>query len=78
MTFETIKNNIDKKVERILTTGSVDDAIININSTCNAFKNIINQGVSGDRKHMIDMYIEYSGEKLKDLETLNKYIETQI
>ena len=81
MTFATIKTNIDRKVERMLGVEgqSVDFVINSIEATKANFEQLLTvENYSEGRTHMMKMYLDYSDTKLKDMETLNNYIKSQV
>ena len=79
MTEQTIRINIDRKVERMLTEGkSVDNVISQIKSTKDNFtKLLIMDTNSAQRTNLMKMYLDYSEVKLKDMITLKEYIQSE-
>ena len=79
MTFDTVKINIDKKVDKMLRYGRTVDAVIQrIEATKEGFIRLLGNDAPlqvSERNKMCKMYIEYSDTKIKDMVTLNDYVK---
>ena len=71
MTLETIKTNIDRKIERMIKQESktLPDIAKQLVNTKDSFKDLLNADTNTTtRTHMMKMYIDFSDKRIVDLE----------
>ena len=77
MTLETIKTNIDRKIERMIKQESktLPEIARQLVNTKESFKDLLGADTnSSTRTHMMKMYIDFSDKRIVDLE----YIEDSL
>lgn len=75
MTLETIKQNIDRKIERMISQESktLPDIARQLLITKDNFKRLLAADTnSSPRTHMMNMYIDFSEKRLKDLQFIEE------
>ena len=74
MTIESIKNNIDRKIENFIKEGlSLEEIAVKLGATKTNFQKLLLADVnSSARTHMMTMYVTFAEKRIKDIEFANK------
>jgi predicted XRE-type DNA-binding protein len=79
MTLETIRGNIDRKIDRLIKqeNKSLEEVNRLLIITKNNFEKLLNADVnSSARLHMMTMYVAFSEKRIKDFQYVSDYLST--
>ena len=80
MTLDTIKTNIDRKIEKMIKQDSrtLPEIARQLVNTKKSFIDMLNAGTdTNTRAHMMKMYIEFSDKRISDLEFIENNLITK-